>query len=68
MTPNREKSDEVPVQHDDLSLLLAVAAQPAWTQGQAAPKYSAKVPASVVTPASVQTRIGTLKFFDGAPR
>ena len=50
-----------------LSSMLAVAAQPAWTQGQAAPKYSAKVPASVVTPATVQTRIGALKFFDGAP-
>jgi hypothetical protein len=32
-----------------------------------APKYSAKIPPSITTPDSVQTRIGTLKFFDGLP-
>jgi hypothetical protein len=31
------------------------------------PKYSAKVPPSIQTPDTVQTRIGTLKFFDGLP-
>ncbi len=30
-------------------------------------KYAAKVPASVTTPDTVQTRIGTLKFRDGLP-
>ena len=30
-------------------------------------KYAAKVPASVTTPDTVQTRIGTLKFSDGLP-
>jgi hypothetical protein len=33
----------------------------------APPKYSAKVPPEIHTPDTVQTRIGTLKFFDGAP-
>jgi len=31
------------------------------------PKYSADVPSSITTPDTVQTRIGTLKFFDGLP-
>ena len=31
------------------------------------PKYSARVPPSIQTPDTVQTRIGTLKFFDGLP-
>ena len=48
-----------------LVLLVVAAAMPAWAQGQPAPKYSAKVPPSITTPDTVQTRIGTLKFFDG---
>ena len=32
-----------------------------------APKYAARVPRSIQTPDTVQTRIGTLKFFDGLP-
>jgi hypothetical protein len=35
--------------------------------GQTPPKYSAKVPPDITTPDTVQTRIGTLKFFDGLP-
>ena len=50
-----------------LTALLAAATPPAWAQGQAAPKYAAKVPPSIQTPDTVQTRIGTLKFFDGLP-
>jgi hypothetical protein len=50
-----------------LVLLSAAVAMPAWAQGQPAPKYSAKVPPSITTPDTVQTRIGTLKFFDGLP-
>src|SRR5580692_6700525 len=34
---------------------------------QTAPKYSAKVPPYITTPDTVETRIGTLKFFDGLP-
>lgn len=33
----------------------------------APPKYSANVPIDIKTPNTVQTRIGTLKFVDGAP-
>ena len=45
----------------------AAASLPAWAQVPPAPKYSAKVPAYITTPDTVQTRIGTLKFFDGLP-
>ncbi len=31
------------------------------------PKYAAKVPPSILTPDTVQTRIGTLNFLDGLP-
>jgi len=31
------------------------------------PKYSAKAPPSITTPNTVETRIGTLRFFDGLP-
>lgn len=48
-----------------LTLLALATAIPAWGQGQPAPKYSAKVPSYITTPDTVQTRIGTLKFFDG---
>jgi len=44
--------------------MTMVAGAPAWGQS---PRYAAEVPPSIVTPATVQTRIGTLKFFDGLP-
>jgi hypothetical protein len=50
-----------------LALLAIAVAAPAWGQGQPAPKYSAKVPPYIRTPDTVQTRLGTLKFFDGLP-
>ena len=34
---------------------------------QPTPKYSAKIPPYITTPDRVETRIGTLKFFDGQP-
>src|SRR5580704_15155970 len=49
------------------AVLAMAAIAPAWAQGQPAPKYSAKVPPYITTPDTVQTRIGTLKFFDGLP-
>jgi hypothetical protein len=48
-----------------LTMITAAASLPAW--GQAAPTYEAKVPAYITTPDTVETRIGTLKFFDGLP-
>jgi hypothetical protein len=33
----------------------------------AEPKYKADVPASILTPDAVETRLGTLHFKDGAP-
>jgi cobalamin biosynthesis protein CbiD len=33
----------------------------------AAPKYKADVPESILTPDQVETRLGTLRFNDGAP-
>ena len=34
---------------------------------QATPGYNNKIPSKIMTPDKVQTRIGTLKFFDGMP-
>jgi hypothetical protein len=49
------------------ALLASAGAIPALGQEPLAPKYSAKVPSYITTPDTVQTRIGTLKFFDGLP-
>ena len=49
-----------------IALGAALIATTAFAQ-QAPPKYSAKIPPSIQTPDTVQTRIGTLKFTDGAP-
>ena len=48
-----------------LAPFTSLLATSSWAQ--AAPKYAGKVPASVTTPDTVQTRIGTLRFADGAP-
>ena len=50
-----------------LAVLAIAASMPAWGQGRPAPTYSAKIPSYITTPDTVQTRIGTLKFFDGLP-
>jgi len=47
--------------------LLSLASTLAWAQTVSAPKYSADVPTSITTPDKVETRIGTLRFTDGAP-
>ncbi len=46
--------------------LLSLLAAPAYAQS-ATPKYSADVPSYITTPETVDTRIGTLRFRDGAP-
>lgn len=50
-----------------LMSLMTVMALPAHGENTTAPKYAAKVPPYILTPDTVQTRIGTLKFFDGLP-
>lgn len=35
--------------------------------GQSTPGYNNKIPQAIMTPDTVETRIGTLKFFDGLP-
>jgi hypothetical protein len=46
----------------------ALFATSAWSQQQPRPKYAAKVPESITTPDTVETkRLGTLKFSDGLP-
>jgi hypothetical protein len=47
--------------------LLSLLGAPVWAQNAQPPKYSADVPAWITTPDTVETRIGTLKFHDGAP-
>jgi hypothetical protein len=49
------------------ALVLAMPVVPTWGQVQSQPTYSAKIPTTIVTPDTVQTRIGTLRFFDGLP-
>ncbi len=44
----------------------SVASEPG-TRTASTAKYAADVPASIVTPDTVQTRVGTLKFSDGLP-
>ena len=48
-------------------LLVAAVASSTLVHAQNSPKYSAQVPKSILTPDTVQTRIGTLKFTDGLP-
>jgi len=57
-----------------IALSMMIASVPAGGQAQtaaraadAAPKYSPDVPAKITTPDTVETRIGTLHFKDGAP-
>jgi hypothetical protein len=50
-----------------LTATLALTLTAPAADAQTAPKYSAKVPPYIMTPDAVQTRIGTLKFFDGQP-
>jgi hypothetical protein len=45
----------------------AGATQPAQTAAQPAPRYNNKIPEQIMTPDTVETRIGTLRFFDGFP-
>ncbi|URK88328.1 hypothetical protein LP421_13695 [Rhizobium sp. RCAM05350] len=47
------------------ALLFSAAGVPSWALQPT--KYAAKVPSSIQTPDTVETRIGTLKFFDGLP-
>jgi len=52
------------------ALASAIAIAPASAHAQApggAPKFAPDVPAKITTPESVTTRIGTLRFKDGAP-
>jgi hypothetical protein len=49
------------------TLALAWGFAATGVHAQTAPKYSAKVPTYITTPDTVETRIGTPKFFDGLP-
>jgi hypothetical protein len=50
-----------------LTVALALTLMAPVAEAQTTPKYSAKVPPYIMTPDTVETRIGTLKFFDGQP-
>jgi hypothetical protein len=50
-----------------LTATLTLTFTATFAEAQTAPKYSAKVPPYITTPDTVDTRIGTLKFFDGLP-
>ena len=46
---------------------LLVAGGASSVAGQPTPGYNNKIPESIMTPDKVETRIGTLEFFDGVP-
>lgn len=46
---------------------VCVACMITTAPAQTEPKYAAKVPSDITTPNTVETRIGTLRFFDGLP-
>jgi len=48
-------------------LFLMIIAGPVAHAEDHRPEYSAKVPPSIETPETVESRLGTLKFFDGLP-
>jgi hypothetical protein len=51
-----------------LVVILALAGTAvAQTAGPAKPKMSTDIPPEITTPDTVETRLGTLKFFDGLP-
>ena len=52
-----------------LAVLMAAAiASPSLAADkEATPGYNHKIPEAIMTPDTVKTRIGTLKFFDGIP-
>ena len=53
-----------------LALVTAVLAAPAASHAQAladSPRFAPEVPAKITTPDTAETRIGTLRFKDGAP-
>ncbi|MFG1398218.1 DUF1254 domain-containing protein [Roseixanthobacter pseudopolyaromaticivorans] len=49
-----------------VSTLLGLCVRPVWAE-TAAPRYSADVPSKITTPDAVTTRLGTLRFHNGAP-
>jgi hypothetical protein len=49
------------------AITMEASAQTPTNRAAATPKYSPEVPAKITTPDTVETRIGTLRFKDGAP-
>ena len=47
--------------------LIALLAEVSWAQEKPTPGFNNKIPDSVLTPDTVKTKLGTLKFFDGIP-
>ncbi len=53
-----------------MGLMAGALALTLWmpvAKAQTEPKFPAKIPPYIMTPDTVETRIGTLKFFDGQP-
>ena len=47
--------------------LIALLAEVSWAQETPTPGFNNKIPESILTPDTVETKLGTLKFFDGIP-
>lgn len=50
-----------------VAIALGALSAPSYAGGQAKYRMSTDIPVAITTPDTVETRIGTLKFFDGMP-
>jgi hypothetical protein len=64
---NKNKTMKTKKQSTILALLAASLALPAFAQTPPTYKMTTPIPPQITTPDSVETRLGTLKFFDGFP-
>ena len=59
--------DRIQPRHSLLLVIVLIVAACAVAVAEKTPGYNNKIPDTILTPDTVETRIGTLKFFDGQP-
>ena len=65
MNPSRTMHDVLTIMV--LAVLAAFLMVPAVPAQEPTPGYNTRIPESIMTPDEVETRVGTLEFFDGIP-
>ena len=58
---------KIPILHSLFLISVLILGSSAAVFAQNTPGYNNKIPDTILTPDTVDTRIGTLKFFDGSP-